>query len=101
MISSVQNQKLKITKIASPKAKTILLKWKKGNGINGYQIQYATNSKFTRGRKTVIIKNKTAASKTIKKLKRKKTYYVRIRAYKKLKGRTYFSKWSSKKIRCR
>ena len=101
VISSVQKQKLKITKITSPKAKTILLKWKKATETNGYQIQYATNSKFTRGRKTVIIKNRSTVSKTIKKLKRKKTYYVRIRAYKKLKGRTYFSKWSSKKIRCR
>ena len=101
VISSVQKQKLKITKITSPKAKTILLKWKKATGTNGYQIQYATNSKFTRGRKTVIIKNRSTVSKTIKKLKRKKTYYVRIRAYKKLKGRTYFSKWSSKKIRCK
>ncbi|MBU5282553.1 hypothetical protein KQI13_13860 [Anaerostipes hadrus] len=49
----------------------------------------------------MIIKNRSTVSKTIKKLKRKKTYYVRIRAYRKLKGRTYFSKWSSKKIRCK
>ena len=68
---------------------------------DSYAIQYATNSKFTRRRKTVIIKNRSTVSKTIKKLKRKKTYYVRIRAYRKLKGRTYFSKWSSKKIRCK
>lgn len=101
VISYVQKQQPKISKITSPKSKTIRLKWKKINGINGYQIQYATNSKFTRGRKTIIVKKNSTVSKTIKKLKRKKTYYVRIRAYKKLKGRTYYSKWCPKKIRCR
>ena len=36
-----------------------------------------------------------ASAKTIKKLKRKKVYYVRIRTYKKIGGTTYYSPWSS------
>ncbi|MFR8616964.1 MAG: fibronectin type III domain-containing protein [Anaerostipes hadrus] len=43
-----------------------------------------------------ISKNKTT-SYTIKKLKKKKTYYVRIRTYKKVSGKTYYSEWSSMK----
>ena len=60
----------------------------------GYQIQYATNSKFTSGKKTVNIKKNKTTSSTVKKLKSKKKYYVRIRTYKTVKGKKYCSGWS-------
>lgn len=64
----------------------------------GYQIQYSTSKKFTsKTTKTVTIKkNKTTAA-TIKKLKAKKTYYVRIRTYKTVKKVNYVSSWSAVK----
>lgn len=64
----------------------------------GYQIQYSTSKKFTsKTTKTVTIKkNKTTAA-TIKKLKAKKTYYVRIRTYKTVKKVNYVSSWSTVK----
>lgn len=71
----------------------IKIKWKKVNGINGYQIQYSTNSKFKKENKSVKIKNAKTVSKKITKLKVAKKYYVRIRTY---KGKKY-SKWSKVK----
>ena len=69
--------------------------FKKLGGVSGYQLQYATNSKFKKA-KTVKLK-RTLTKKTVKKLKSKKKYYVRIRAYKKAGGKTYYGKWSKTK----
>ena len=67
---------------------------------NGYQIQYSTNKKFKSGNKKVKIKKNKTTSNTIKKLKAKKKYYVRIRTYKTVNGKTYDSGWSKvKKIK--
>ena len=62
------------TAITSLKAgkKVFTVKWKKKAGITGYQIQYATNKKFTKGKKTVTVKGAKKASKAVKKLKGKK-----------------------------
>ena len=59
----------------------------------GYQIQYALNSKFTKSKKTVKIKKAATVSKKVTKLKAKKKYYVRVRAYKVVSGKTYYSAW--------
>lgn len=77
------------------KGKKIALKWKNTSGT-GYQIQYATDKKFKKECKTKTISKNKTTSYTIKSLKKKKTYYVRIRTYKKL-GNTYYSGWSSAK----
>jgi hypothetical protein len=50
-----------------------------------------------KGAKKVTIPKAGATSKKIKKLKAKKKYYVRIRTYKKVNGRSYYSAWSAKK----
>ena len=63
----------------------------------GYQIQYATNSKFTSGKKTIKVKKNKTTSTTVKKLKAKKKYYVRIRTYKTVNGKVYYSDWSKVK----
>ena len=63
----------------------------------GYQVQYSTNKNFKTGNKTVkITKNKTNSS-TVKKLKAKKKYYVRIRTYKTVNGKKIYSDWSKAK----
>ena len=68
--------------------------------IDGYQIQYSTSSKFKSGNKTTCI-NKKNTTKTIKKLKSKKWYYVRVRTYKQVtvdgKKQWYYSNWSNTK----
>lgn len=78
--------------------KSIRLKWKKVSGANGYVIQYATNKNFTKGKNQKTIKNSRTTSKKIKKLKAKKRYYVRIRAYKTFEGKKYYSSWSKVRI---
>ena len=58
--------------------KKVKLKWKKVSGAKGYQVVYATNSKFKKATKKTTAK--TAL--TIKTLKKGKIYYVKVRAYK-------------------
>ena len=87
------------TTITSVKAqsKAFTVKWKKKSGITGYQIQYSTNSKFKKGNKSIKIKNAKTNSKRIKGLKVAKKYYVRVRTYKLVKKKSYYSSWSKKK----
>ncbi len=65
--------------------------------VTGYQIQYAANKNFTSGKKTVTIKKYTVTNKKLTGLKSGKRYYVRIRTYKKVGTKTYYSGWSSVK----
>ncbi len=86
----------KITKLLKAK-KGFTVKWNKVTKQNqGYKIQYSLK-KNMKGAKTVTVSSAKKASKKITKLKAKKTYYVRIRTYKKVKGVTYSSKWSAVK----
>lgn len=94
-------------KLKSAKAGKRSLKafWtKKTQEVKGYQVQCALNSKFTKGKKTVKIKSNKTVSAVIKKLKSKKTYYVRVRTYK--AGPEYgvalYSDWSNvRKVKVR
>lgn len=87
------------TTITSVKTKSeaFMIKWKKKTNIAGYQIQYSTNSKFKKGNKTIKIKKVKTLSKKITGLKPSKKYYVRIRTYKIVNKKTYYSSWSKKK----
>ena len=87
------------TTITSIKAqnKAFTVKWKKKSGITGYQIQYSTNKKFKKGNKTITVKSTKSTSATIKKLKSKKKYYVRMRTYKIVNGKKVYSAWSKAK----
>ncbi len=83
-----------IASLKSTKAGTALIGWNKVyGGITGYQIQYATNSKFTGG-KAVLVASPTKLSRGLSGLASKKTYYFRIRAYKKVGTKTVFGAWS-------
>lgn len=84
-----------ITKLSKGR-KAFTVKWKKKKGVTGYQIQYGLKSNF-KGARSVYVNKATTTSKKIKKLKARKKYYVRIRSYKVMKGRKYYSKWSAKK----
>lgn len=69
---------------------------KQSSQTTGYQIQYSTSKKFTSAKTKTISSYKTT-SVTIKSLKAKKTYYVRVRTYKVVDGKKYYSDWSSYK----
>ena len=80
------------------KGKKIILKWKKVAGAKGYQLQYAASKKF-KAKKT---KSTTKTKYTVKKLKKKKTYYMRVRAYTLSNGKKVYGKWSAiKKVKVR
>ena len=66
--------------------------WKAVKGITSYQVQYS-NYKNMKKAKTVTLKSRSKST-TLKKLKRKKYCYVRIRTVKKVGKKNYYSKWS-------
>ena len=78
------------------KSKAFFVDWAQKGSATGYEIQYATNSKFTSSKKVTITNNKTD-TKTISKLSGKKKYYVRVRSYTTVKGTKYYGAWSSVK----
>ncbi len=61
---------------------------------SGYQIQYSTSKDFSSPVYYTIFNNKTSSA-TIKNLKSKKIYYVRVRTYGVVDGKKYYSSWSS------
>ena len=67
--------------------------WKKNSIVSGYQLQYGTSKQFTNC-KTVTLKSANCTGAVRTKLRKGKTYYVRIRTYKKVGGKTYYSAWS-------
>jgi hypothetical protein len=78
-----------------PKSDKVTLTWKKQTKqVSGYQIQYATDSKFTKNKTTVIVKGAKKSSETITGLSGKTKYYFRIRTYKTVSGKKYYSAWS-------
>ena len=86
-----------ITKLTKRK-KSFKIRWAKVKNASGYKLQYSTSSKFTKKTtKTVKVKGNTKFAKTVKKLKAKKKYYVRGRAYKDGKAVTAYTKWSKAK----
>ena len=78
------------------KSKAFFVDWAQKGSATGYEIQYATNSKFTRAKKVTITNNKTDKT-TVSKLSGKKKYYVRVRSYTTVKGTKYYGAWSSVK----
>ena len=78
------------------KSKAFFVDWAQKGSATGYEIQYATNSKFTRAKKVTITNNKTDKT-TISKLSGKKKYYVRVRSYTTVKGTKYYGAWSASK----
>lgn len=88
--------KVKIKKISSGK-KQFKVYWDRN--IEGtYQVQYSTNSKFTKkARKTYTVKKNNATGVKVSKLKSKKKYYVRIRAKVKINGKESYTSWSPTK----
>lgn len=87
-------------KVTSPAKRSVKVTWKKVTGASGYQIQVSTSKKFKKSKTKSTTAGSKATSKTIRKLKSRKTYYVRIRAYKKINGKKYYGRFSKiRKIR--
>ena len=87
--------------IQTPKAgkKAVTVKWKKvaKAQTTGYQVMVATDKKFTKNVKKTFVKGYSKTSYKMAKLKSKKTYYVKVRTYKTVKGVKVYSDWSKAK----
>lgn len=75
------------------KSKKISLSWKKVKDAKGYEIMYANNNKW-KGKKSISTKKTTY---TLKNLKKKKTYHIRVRAYKMDGNKKVYGSWSKVK----
>lgn len=82
-----------IQSLKNKKTGTIQCKLKKVKNATGYQVRYATNKKMKNSKN----KNVTGTTVTLKKLKKKKTYYIKVRAYRLVNGKKKYGKWSSVK----
>ncbi len=90
------NKKGTILSIKSPTAKTIVIKWKKLSGISGYQCYISKKKDFKMHTiQRFYGKKKTKA--TIKNCPSKKTFYAKLRPYKKKDGKKIYGKWSAVK----
>ena len=78
------------------KSKVFFVDWAQKGSATGYEIQYATNSKFTGAKKVTITNNKTDKT-TVSKLSANKKYYVRVRSYTTVGGTKYYGAWSAVK----
>ena len=101
--AKVKNAKIKNLSVKSKAKKKISVSWKKVNKVNGYQVQVATKKNF-KGKNIILKKFTTKTKLTVKspKIKSKKSYFVRVRAYatyKNSKNKTdkVYGKFSAKK----
>ena len=76
--------------------KKFTVQWKKDKKADGYQVQYSTDKKFKKNVKSVNVSKKSTKA-TEKKLKKGKTYWVRMHSYKKINGKKYYSGWGKVK----
>lgn len=83
--------KQKIQKLTA-KSKAFFIDWAQKGSATGYEVQYATNSKFTGAKKLDVANNKTDKM-TISKLSANKKYYVKVRSYTLVKGTKYYGEW--------
>ncbi len=91
-------KKTTLSRLTSPRTKQLKATYTKVSGVTGYKITYSTSSKFTKA--TTKSVNASGTSKTISKLTKGKTYYVKVRTYKTVNGTKYYSGYSEvKKIK--
>ena len=82
----------------SRKKNGFTVKWKKQKKMtSGYQIQYDTDKLFRYFPSTITVNGNGKVSKKVKNLYDGPGYYVRIRTFKKVKGKRYYSAWSKAK----
>ncbi len=94
----IKPRKTKVSKITAGKKKLTVSVSKEKTQISGYQIELSSSKKFKSAKK-ITLKGYKSAKYTFKGLKSKKTYYIRVRTYKTVDGKKYYSSWSSYKYK--
>lgn len=87
-------KKVKVKAVKGVK-KSVKVNWKSVEGADGYVIEYAKKANF-KGKKAVTV-SASRKAKTIKRLSAKKTYYVRVKAYKVVDNEKVYTAYSAKK----
>ena len=87
----------KLTKLSKNGKRSVLVQWDRKSDINGYEVQYSINRTFKSSTRTKVIKNRKISKCVISQLRKKRTYYVKIRSYKVVDGKKYKSIWSKVK----
>ena len=82
-----------ISSLKNSATKKMTVKWGKNTKATGYEIWYSTSKSFSTKKTATVTKN-TTVSKTITSLTKGKTYYVKVRSYKTVSGKKYYSAWS-------
>lgn len=85
--------KVKITKAKNVSKKKIKLTWKKQSKALVYQVKYSIYKSFRKPKTKATMK----CSYTLSGLKKKKTYYIKVRGYTLKKGKRLYGKWSTVK----
>ncbi len=86
-LAAAKPKKVTLSKVKSAKRGTLKLTWKRDKKATGYQAIVATDKKFKKSKKSAFIPKNKTVTKTFTKLKQKKTYFAKVRAYKKI-GKT-------------
>ena len=91
----VNPKSVTLTKNTKGQKKAFKATWKKASAqVTGYQIKYSTDKNFKKNVSYKKVKGIKKSSATVKNLKAKKKYYVKVRTYKVVNGKTYYSAWS-------
>ena len=91
---TINPAKTSVIRIASYKSMLAVYITKKTAQVSGYEVQYSTNRSFS-GAKTVALSGATKTTATINCSAGKNAYFVRVRTYKTVNGKKYYSGWSS------
>lgn len=75
---------------------SLIVTWNKNKKASGYELQWSTSKSFKKAKK-LNVKQKTSVIAFLNGLQPNKTYYVRVRSYKKAGGKKYYSLWSGVK----
>ncbi len=87
-------KKVSLSSVVSGKKGELLIAWARNIHAEEYQLQYALDSEFTKGRKTTNITQSSATSHGFTNVPSKKTYYVRLRAGININGKVEYGAWS-------
>lgn len=93
-ISITVTPKKQSVTVSKKKKRQLTIKWKKGSKASGYQVVYASNKSFTKN-VTIVGKSVSKTSLTLKKLKKGRTYYVKVRSYKTVNGKRIYGAYST------
>ena len=94
---TVTPKKASLVKVSAAGAKKVKLTWKKDKTVSGYRIAYSYSKNFKSSVKTVMVKKNTKIAATLTKLKKGKTLYVKVRAYKTVGGKRIYGSYSTPK----